>query len=86
MQHLAKAVVDAFAFLELSGDTEIDPDAAVQAMEMLTHDLRACFPEARAALKRAAEAEYKAQKAAAAPRRVLRFSKEFTKDLFDDDG
>jgi hypothetical protein len=85
MQHLAKAVVDAFAFLELSPDTEIDQDAAVKAMEMLTYDLRRCSPEERAALARAATAEYKAQKAAGASRKVLKFYKEFTRDMFDEE-
>jgi hypothetical protein len=86
MQRLAKAVVDAFAFLELSGDSEIDPDTAVKAMEMLTYDLRKCSPEERAALAQAAGAEYKAQKAAGASRRTLKFYKDFTEDLFDEEG
>ncbi len=85
MQHLAKAVVDAFGFLELSGDTEIDPDAAVKAMEMLTADLRACTPEEQAALMQAARAEYQAQRAAGASRKVLKYYKDFTKDMFDDE-
>ncbi len=63
MQALAKAVVDALAFLELSDDTTIDPDSAVQAIEDLTATLRTASPaelqavrdEATAALKRSEE-------------------------------
>jgi hypothetical protein len=85
MQRLAKAVVDAFAFLELSGAAEIDPDTAVKVMEMLTQDLRTCSPREQAALQQAAHAENKAQKAAGASRKVLSFYEDFTKDMFDDE-
>jgi hypothetical protein len=85
MQYLAKAVVDAFAFLGLSGDTEIDPDASIAAMEMLKHDLRNCSPQERVALEQAAIAEYRAQKTAGASHKVLKFYKDFTKDMFDDE-
>ena len=45
MDALARAVVHAFAFLELSDDETIDPDSAVEAMEMLTADLQECTEE-----------------------------------------
>lgn len=77
MDALAKAVVDAFAFLELSADETIDPDSAVEAMEMLTYDLQQCTDVEKAALKKALDAEYKAQKARKASKNVLKFYKEF---------
>jgi hypothetical protein len=40
MKSLAQALVEAVAFLELSGDEVVDPDSAVQAMESIGHSLR----------------------------------------------
>ena len=51
MKALARAVVDAMAFLELSEYPAVDDDAAVQAMEMLSADLRRCTPREKAALR-----------------------------------
>jgi hypothetical protein len=77
MDALAKAVVDAFAFLELSDDETIDPDSAVEAIEMLTHDLQKCTDAEKAALKKALDAEYMAQKFRKAPANILKFYKDF---------
>jgi hypothetical protein len=38
---LVRAVVEALAFLELSSDEAIDPDAAVKAMEEISYRLQA---------------------------------------------
>jgi hypothetical protein len=54
MRHLARTVLEAMAFLELSGDDTIDPDAAVAAMEMLAAELESCSPQEKAALRKAA--------------------------------
>jgi chromatin segregation and condensation protein Rec8/ScpA/Scc1 (kleisin family) len=35
-----RLVIDAFLFLELSGDEVVDPDAAVQQMESIMAELR----------------------------------------------
>ena len=40
MKSLAKAVVEAAAFLELSGDEVVNPDSAVQALESISDWLR----------------------------------------------
>jgi len=48
---LARAVVDAMAFLELSEYPAVDDDAAVQALEMLSKDLQGCTPREKAALR-----------------------------------
>lgn len=84
MEHLAKAVVQAFAFLDLSNDDAIDPDAAVNAMEDLTSYLRDCTPDERQALNDAAAWHLKQERASKSPRKnVIDFYKKFTKDLFD---
>jgi hypothetical protein len=85
MNHLAKAVVDAFAFLELSDDDVVDPDNAVEAMEMLTAELRECSPAERQALAEAAKAELTAQRAAGAPAETLEFYETFVENLFSDE-
>lgn len=77
MNALANAVVHAMAFLEFSDDDVIDPDVAVQTMEVLTYDIQKCTAAEKAALKKALEAEHKAQKARKAPKEVLKFYKEF---------
>jgi hypothetical protein len=85
MDALAKAVVDAFAFLELSDDETIDPDAASEAMEMLAYDLQKCTDAEKAALKKALDAEYKAKKARKASKKVLTFYKDFFSNTGLDD-
>ena len=57
MDSLARSLLCTFAFLELSDDETIDPDAAVSAMESMTAVLRSCTDEEKAALKKAIEAE-----------------------------
>jgi hypothetical protein len=51
MKALARAVIDAMAFLELSDEPAVDDDAAVQAMEMLAADLQDCSMEEKGALR-----------------------------------
>ena len=84
MKTLAKVVIDALAFLELSGEDVVDSDAAVAAMESLAADLRQCSPEERAALTAAVRAEYESQKAAGASSRVLDFYSSFMENFIGD--
>ena len=51
MKALARAVVDAMAFLELSEEPAVDDDAAAAAMEMLTAGLQRCSAREKAALR-----------------------------------
>ena len=51
MKALARAVVDAMAFLELSEPPAVDDDAAVAALEMLSADLQGCTAREKAALR-----------------------------------
>lgn len=50
MRSLANAILDLAAFLELSGDDVLDPDAAVNAMESLAFALKSATPEEIAAI------------------------------------
>lgn len=50
MKSLAQALVEAVAFLELSGDEVVDPDSAVQAIESISHSLRNASEQERQAL------------------------------------
>ena len=84
MEHLARVVVQAFAFLDLSDEDAIDLDAAGNAMEDLTSYLRNCTPKERQALNDAAAWHLKEERASKNPRKdVIHFYKTFTKDLFD---
>src|SRR5712691_5170859 len=50
MKALARAIINAAAFLELSDDEAVDPELAVQALEEIALHLSACTPEERKAL------------------------------------
>jgi hypothetical protein len=81
MKHLAKAVVDALAFLELSSDDVIDPDSAVKAMEMIAATLHEASDDEVEALAQAAMAELNAQAANDAPEEVIDFYENFLVDF-----
>ena len=40
MENIVRALLHTAAFLELSGDESVDPDAAVQALEQMSQHLR----------------------------------------------
>ena len=51
MRVLARALITAVAFFELSDDEIVDPDAAVQILEDISGELSECSNEEKAALK-----------------------------------
>lgn len=51
MKTLARGILIACAFLELSDDTAVDPDAAVRAMEDIAAELQKAAPEERESLR-----------------------------------
>jgi hypothetical protein len=53
MRTLAKALVEAAAFLEFSPDDSLNPDDAVRALENITHTLHDASPEEIAAIREA---------------------------------
>ena len=52
MDHIARALVNAAAFLEFSPDDIIDPDSAVKAMEDIAGELARASDEERDVLSR----------------------------------
>ncbi len=81
MQHLAKAIVEALAFLELSGRDIVDPEAAVKTMEAMATTLQGATQEERDAIIEAAMRELNKQSAADAPEEVLDFYEHLAADL-----
>lgn len=57
MENLARAVITAMAFLELSDPMTVDEDAAVKIMEDICASLQEASPKERAALRRTLEKE-----------------------------
>lgn len=81
MDHLAKAVVECFAFLALSDDDVIDADDAMRVMESLTAELRQCDEAERHALRNAALAWHDEQGRSGAGSEVLGFYEQFMENL-----
>ena len=81
MRHLAKALVDALAFLELSADDVVDPDGAARTFESIAETLQSSSHEEREALAAAAMAELNLQSAADASEDVLDFYEHLLVDL-----
>jgi hypothetical protein len=50
MKTLARALINAAAFLELSGEQALDPGASVQALEEIAYTLSHCTPEEKGTL------------------------------------
>jgi hypothetical protein len=84
MEHLAAAVVNAFAFLALSDEATVNEDEACRMMEALAAELRLCTPAERAALEQAAYAEHARQQAAHAGPEVLEFYAGLSASIFED--
>lgn len=81
MEHLARAVVQALAFLELAEDTKIDSEAAVTLMDEIAETLQKSSAEERAALRRVVMEEYNAKNAAEAPEEEIDFYEHFMQDF-----
>jgi hypothetical protein len=74
---LAKALIQAAAFLELSSDDAVSPDYSVQALESIGHSLHSASPEELAAIRTAFQELRAAEQAGQARADVLRFYSEF---------
>ena len=81
MRHLAKALVEALAFLELSTDDVVAPDGAAKTFESIAATLQNSSDEEREALAAAAMAELNVQSAADAAEEVLDFYEHLLVDL-----
>ena len=77
MKSIAKALVDAAAFLELSGDDVVDPDSAVGAMEMIISDLAGCTQEEKSAIAEAAATAASESKNSGSSAEMIQFYENF---------
>jgi len=73
MKSLAKALVEAVAFLELSGDEVVDPDSAVRALEWIAECLKSASESEKQALL-----DYCQEKAASGTEKQQEFYKTFS--------
>ena len=62
MRALARSVIEAALFLELSGDDVVDPDSAVKALEGIAHELQGTDVTERLALRGALDELMEAEK------------------------
>lgn len=85
MDALAKAVVNALAFLELSTDDEVAPDAAAEAMNRILDQLDRCTPEERSAIESAVMDAYNAANESEAPEEMIDFYENFMDTFFGDE-
>jgi len=85
MDHLAKAVISAFAFLELSEDDVVNPHDAVRVMGSMTADLRECNNAERKALEDAVRAQLVEEKRLGGSAEVTQFLEGFIDNLFADE-
>jgi hypothetical protein len=76
MKALARAVLDAMSFLELSEPPVVDEDAAVAALEMLAAELQRCTPKEKSVLR-----EVAAERAVDARGRAKKFYDSLAIDL-----
>jgi len=79
MKNLARAVINAAAFLEFSDDDTIDPDDAVRALEDLASFLLPASPDEIAAIRSVLEEELDAANQRGASEEVLDFYRNFLK-------
>jgi hypothetical protein len=77
MTSLARAVIDAMQFLELSDDDTVDPHDALKTLESMTADLQKSTSEEKAALRQALKELTAAEKRTYARPEVLEFYAEF---------
>jgi hypothetical protein len=77
MQILAKALIDAAAFLELSGEDIIHLDDAVRALESIGDTLRSASPAELSAIRAALSDLIATERAGTARADLLRFYEHF---------
>ena len=77
MNNLARALIEAIGFLELSSEDVLKREAAESALDAIANHLRDCTPEERRAIVEALQEEYRIQNEASAPEEVLDFLETF---------
>jgi hypothetical protein len=77
MKTLAKALINAAAFLELSSDDVVNPDGAVKALESIAYTLHSASPEEISVIREALHEMTEVERAGAARADVLEFYEQF---------
>ena len=85
MNALARSVIEAALFLELSGDDVVDPDSAVKAMESIAYELSHSSDAERIALREAVDELIDLERGVSPPRtprpEVIEFLKSFMESV-----
>jgi hypothetical protein len=85
MKALARSLIQAALFLELSGDDVVDPDSAVRALESIAHELADAGEAERLALREVLDElirEEQDRLGGSAPRpEVIQFYRSFMENL-----
>ena len=77
MKILAEALIQAAAFLELSGEDVVTLDGSVKALEDIAHTLQSASPEELTAIREALHEMTAAERASFARSDVIRFYEQF---------
>ena len=84
---LAKALIQAAAFIELSSDDTVNPDDAVRALEDIAATLQSASPDEVAAIRAALQELIAEERASFARADALRFYEHFLESVgLADDG
>ena len=81
MKTLAKAIVQALAFLEFADDEKVNSDAAIDLMDSIGETLQGASDEEREALREIVMAAYNDRNAAGAPEEEIDFYEHFMQDF-----
>jgi predicted DNA-binding protein (UPF0251 family) len=85
MKHLAKAVIQALAFLELSDEENVNQGAAERALDVIRNTLSSCTEDERETLESVLKQERRALKTAGAAADLLDFYDNFMENFGLDD-
>jgi hypothetical protein len=87
MKTIAKAMIGAAAFLELSSDDTVNPDDAVRALEDISGTLQSASPDEVAAIRAALQEMIAEERASFARADAIRFYEHFLESVgLADDG
>jgi uncharacterized protein YpuA (DUF1002 family) len=81
MKTLARAVVQALAFLEFADDEKVNSDAAIDLMDSIGETLQQSTEEERETLREVVMAAYNERNAAGAPEEEIDFYEHFMQDF-----
>jgi hypothetical protein len=85
MKILARAIVDALAYLHTAPEGSVSPEAADEAMELIAAHLQNCTPEEREAVLEVVREDYRLHNEASAEEEVIDFYENFEESFFGED-